>query len=264
VRTGAWAWLGVVLLIATPASAEVRRLEVVGAVPAGADAPAGVPVRQAALQQALVEAVARVAQDLWQKNPQRPVQASGGPAGSLGAGPPQAPAPDPTGWVALLGGDAASYTVRYRVLEDRGVQRALLVRDPKVASEYELLVEVQVDASRVAEALERAGLLSAQRMGAARQLVRIELTPLPSYAALQAIRERLSVESGQPVTPERFTADAVVLQVDSAASPDVLLERLLSKPPQGLRVRPLAVEAHTLRLQVVEERPSGADAIDTP
>ena len=46
----------VVLALALPAAgvdaAELRRVEAVGAVPAGADAPAGVPVRRAALEAA--------------------------------------------------------------------------------------------------------------------------------------------------------------------------------------------------------------------
>jgi len=244
------------MLLSGSAKADVRRLEVVGAVPAGADAPEGVPVRQAALQQALVEAVARVARDLWQAGPlPQPAPDRAGAATE----PPR----EPADWIAALGGDAAAYAIRYRVLEDRGERRALLVRDPKVATEYELLVAVQVDAGRVARGLERAGLLLASRASGPRQQVRVVLTPLPSYEALSELRARLSAGGARPTTPVRFTADAAVLRVDSTASPDVLLDLLLEKPPKGVRVRPLAVKPHELRLEVVEEPLPGAAAIDT-
>jgi hypothetical protein len=52
------------LLCALPAVAELRRVEAVGAVPAGADAPKGVPIRRAALQAALREAVFGVGAEL--------------------------------------------------------------------------------------------------------------------------------------------------------------------------------------------------------
>ena len=57
-------WLAsLMLLMAHPALAEVRRLEVVGVVPAGPDAPPGGPIRQAALEAALAEGVMRVARE---------------------------------------------------------------------------------------------------------------------------------------------------------------------------------------------------------
>ena len=112
-------WLAILALLgslAVPAAAlDVRRVEVVGAVPAGPDAPSGQPLRQAALQAALVEAVDRVARGLL---------AEGGSA------------PDPEmDLSATLGDEPAAYTVRYRILEDRGERRALLVEEPGVATE---------------------------------------------------------------------------------------------------------------------------------
>ena len=59
----------------------------------------------------------------------------------------------------LLGGKPREFTVGYKVLEDRGERRALLLADPEISTEYVLLVEVFVDVTRIESALDAAGLL---------------------------------------------------------------------------------------------------------
>ena len=118
----------VVLSLAPPAWAETRRLEVVGAVASDGPTPGDVPVREAALQAALTDGVRRVARQLLAEE--------GGSSSPL-------PLAD------VLGGEPTAFAQRYRILEDRGERRALLVNTPGVSREYVVLVEVHVDVDRV-------------------------------------------------------------------------------------------------------------------
>jgi hypothetical protein len=233
------------------AGEQVIRVEVVGAVPAGDLAPAGVPIRQAALEEALTEAVARVARDL----------VSAGPAPK--GGPTTQPPSDAEDWLTLLGGSADDYALGYRVLEDRGERPALLLNDPKVKTEYEVLVEVHVDADRVARRLRAVGLLAAAPpSGAGHQLILV-LEPLPSWGALMAIQSQLEATSGVHATPQRFSAGQAALRLDAPGDPGALVDRLVAAPPPGLTLSPEAGTGGERRLRVVEA-PPGRGATPTP
>ncbi len=226
---GLLAWL---VLGAGEARAEVTRLEVVGVAPAGADAPRDVSVREAALRSALEEGVQRVALSI------------------VGA-----PVPPPELEEAL--GDPRSYAVSYRILEDRGQRRALLLGDPDVSTEYVLLVSVAVDATRVERALARAGLVS-RRLGPARRF-RISLEDLASYAVYERVRSGLASAGARRVVPYEIEPGRVVLQVDSPDAPERLLQRLIEAGRgEGLEIRVLDAEGSLVRLRAVETAPRGA------
>jgi hypothetical protein len=222
-----------ILLAASPGLAEVRRLEVVGVVPAGADAQPGVPIRQAALGVALAQGVGRVAQELLSD------EAAADPDLDLGK---------------VLGGRPREFTVGYRVLEDRGERRALLLTDPEISTEYVLLVEVDVDVSRVRSALDAAGLLRPKPAGANSWELRVVVEDLPSYRAYQALRRHLiEVVGASSVTPVLFEGSARVdLLVVAKLAPPELLDRLLRPPPAGLRVEPVYADGESIRIRIVE------------
>jgi len=228
------------LLLASAAGAELRRLEVVGVVPAGADAQRGVPIRRAAVQAALEEAVARVVRDV--------LSARGG--AQLLAEAPDTP---------VLGEDPSVYAIRYRVIEDRGERRALLVTDPEVSTEYVLLVAVTVDAGRVEARLGELGLLAGAAPSGQAGGFRLVVEDPPSYAAYQQLREHLLAGPARTALPESFEAGRVVLRVEAPGGSSRLLDRLLTAPPRGLEVVPLSASEETLvvrlRLQPVGPEP---------
>ena len=220
------------LLVASQAQAEVRRMEVVGVVPAGADAPSGVPVRQAALGAALAQAVERVARELLSHD------AAADPDLDLGQ---------------VLGGKPRDFTVGYKVLEDRGERRALLLADPEISTEYVLLAEVFVDVTRIESALDAAGLLLASPVEGAGREVRVVVENLPSYRAYLALRRHLMERGGATsVIPAVFDSGRVELRVAVPLAPPELMDRLVVPPPGGLRVEPVFADARSMRIRIVE------------
>ena len=220
------------LLVASPAPAEVRRLEVVGVVPAGADARRGAPPRQAALGAALAQGVERVARGLLSE------EAAADPSLDLGR---------------LLGGKPREFTVGYKVLEDRGERRALLLADPEISTEYVLLVEVFVDVTRIESALEAVGLLHPAPVKGAGREIWVVVEDLPSYRAYLALRKHLIEQGGATsVVPAVFESGRVELRVEAWLEPPELMDRLVAPPPEGLRVDPLFADGGSMRIRVVE------------
>lgn len=216
-------------LLASSASAELRRVEAVGAVPAGGRAPDGIPIQQAAIEAGLREAVERVALDL------------------LGS---HAAAAEPR-LERTLGPNPYEYVSRFQLLEDRGERRPLLLHDPEVKSEYVVLVTVQVDADRVRTALARAGLLAAEG-GPAPGRVFWVVEDLRSYRSLAALEKRLRSDPGvKSVVPEEFARRRARLAVETTEPSEAILERLVAQPPEGFEVVPLRQDADGVHLRVV-------------
>ncbi len=196
----------------------------VGAAPAGEDAAPGIPVRQAALQNAIAEGVERVALEL------------------LGARPGQVALP------ADLAGRATAYALSYRLLEDRGERRALLVREPDVELEYVVLVEVEVDADRVQRRLRREGLLGQD--GGPSQRLRVEVSGVGSWPLYEAVQDALADASDAGVAPLEFLPGRVVFEVEVRGGPDALARALRagSRDP-ALTLRVLSVGRDGLSLR---------------
>ena len=224
---------------AAAASGEARWLQVVGAVPAGPEAASGGSLRRAALDEALLEAVARVARD--------EARTAGEPAAESLPLPTQ-----PRGWMALLGGSPADYALEYRLLEDRGERRALLVADPDVETEYVVLAEVRVDVDRVRAGLRAAGVLPQAPTAVPGQTLRVVVQPLPSYAALLALREALAREPGSRVVPERFEPGRAVLRMETHRSAAAVLGQLRARLPEGIELGRVRVREGELHLELIE------------
>jgi hypothetical protein len=218
--------------------AQLRRIEAVGVVAAGADAPRGLPIREAAVEAALREAVVRVAAD-------------------LADGPPLAGAED---LAELFGQKPSNYVARYRLIEDRGTRRPLLVEDPAVTSEYVVVVVAHVDSERVRRRLVEEGFLAESILGRAQGRVVLVLEGLRSYRLLAALRERLGEDPAVGRTvPEAFDRDGAALAVYTSRSTAQILDRLLAEPPHGVEIVPLREEGDRVWIRLVERRdPSGS------
>lgn len=238
--SGALALAAGLALAGASSAAELRTVESVGAAPAGPQARAGGTLRQAALEAALRSAVLRVAAEL--------------------SGLPEV---DP-GLAGAIGERPLDYVARYRLTEDRGERRALLVDDPQAVLEYVVVAEAQVDVGRMRARLERAGLLASpdSEFDAAR--VHLVLEGVRSWGAVQAIRAQLAGERDvRSVVPEAVEAAGVTLAVETSRRPSELANALLAHPPQGLQVHLVRAERDGLRLRVVEleqsEEPGGPE-----
>ena len=225
---GAVGLLVLALVLGDSGRAEVRRVEAVGAVPLGVNAPSRVAPRDAALQRALEDAVRRVAlEELSDRDFETREEE-----------------------LALaLGRDPSEFATRYRIREDRGERPALFTEDPEVESEYVVVVEVNVDVERVRERLVEAGLLLPSG-DSRRYRVRVVIEQVESYAAYMAVRtllEEMGLRSVLPVEMERGRA---VLEVYGDQAPDKLMNGLLQAAPSNLRLVPLDIDATTLTLRV--------------
>jgi hypothetical protein len=241
---------------APPAHADVRRVEVVAAAPAGSG---GEPRRQALLEQALADAVGEVA------------LAALAPEARAGVAGPAAAA-------ALLPDGPPAYVLRYRVLDEAAPPPDGAGAPPAATAAGSgagggLRVEVHVDAGRVAGALRERGLaVLGGEPGPAAQTFRVDLQGLPSWQAYAGLRRHLLESAGAlEVVPELFQAGRAVVRVRAPGGPDALAARLAAAPPEGLHVEALGVSGDILALRIAEEppllAPPGAEGVapfDTP
>jgi hypothetical protein len=219
-------------------AADLRETEVVGAVPLREDARPTTPPHEAAVTRALSEAVRRVALELVAdpSDPQLDRKLS-----------------------AALGNEPRAYVSRFRTLEDRGVRPALFSEDPEARTEYVVMVTASVDADRVRDRLERAG-LATPAGEVERHRVRVEAEGCEDFAAYRALRETLLTGVGvRSALPVELSRGHAVLDVDGELAGDALFEALRRAAPPRLTLTQLEVEAERLRLRVEwAPEPAGA------
>ena len=247
-RLGTWVFtLGV--LAALPGmtriaqSAELRKLEAVGAVPIDPRARGGIAPRDVAIQRALKEAVSRVAREFLLDAEDAEVS--------------------PATLDEVLGEDMVQYTASFRIREDRGERPALFSEDADITTEYLVVMEVEVDAERVEGRLVEAGLLA--RRGSTRGLarMRIEADGVDVYAAYEALRDALRSDVAvKRVVPREFGAGVATLDVEYDGESAPILERLLRRPPPGLEVRSQPSEPGLLRLSLDWTPPPAVEPAD--
>ena len=142
-----------------------------------------------------------------------------------------------------LGHEMVSYTKSFRIVEDQGERPALFTDEPDVATEYVVLLEVQVETDRVRARLEEAGLL---RRLAESELtgIRIEILGLTHYLGYQAFLDLLRSDSvsAADVSPRHFSAGRLVIHVEGEWETDQLLERLKAASPENLTIEVAAAE----------------------
>jgi hypothetical protein len=230
-------------------AADLRRVESVGIVPVPAGAAKSSAPREAAVRAGVARAVESVAVSL-------------GPNVPAPAKPDEKkPPPDPTAiapeLAGALGADPLDYAASYRIVEVRGLRKALYERQTGAADEYVVVVEVQVDAGRIAERLRTAGWLAAPAGGSA--ALRVVLEGVTDYRAYESVR-RLLVERGgaRSAQPVEFSHDRAVLSVAGAPEPSALLAALQAAAPPELRLVPLENGPEGLTLLVEWTPPTPA------
>jgi hypothetical protein len=238
----AWILIALVGAVWLPgvAGAEVRKVESVGFVAMDPENPPSSPPRDTAMRRAVVDAVRRVAAD------------------EMGGLSPEKEA----AFEEALGQDPMQFATRFRVVEDRGVQPALLSADPAVETEYVVVVSVQVDVGRLRQHLSEHGLLTGDAAPApGGQRVWLALEGLQSHAAYAAVRDVLlqdvRVRSATPILMERGRA---VLEVAWGRSPESLVSALEARSPGNLQVVPLGVHGSQASVRVrYSAPPASAD-----
>jgi hypothetical protein len=245
VRASRVPFLLVALLVALPAAAaDVRRVEAVGAVGLDPDGGWTTPPRDAALRRALFEAVAQVA---WTEAPDLDPEESEDVLQSA------------------LGDDPFVYSTRYRILEDRGERRALLIQDPDVEREYVVVVEAYVDADRVRERLARAGLRAPPAGDRETARFDVVVVGLDSYDVYAAVRTALVEGAGaDSATPVELSRGRAVFAVEAADEPPAFLEALVARSGPQLTLVPLEADDETLVLRVELRDLSGEPAAEAP
>ncbi len=136
-----------------------------------------------------------------------------------------------------LGREMVSYTKSYRIVEDQGERPALFTDEPDVATEYVVLLEVQVETDRVRARLEEAGLLR-PRVVSELTGIRIEILGLTHYHGYQALLDvlRSDAVSAEDVLPRHFSPGRVIVEVEGEWEPNQLLERLQAASPENLSI----------------------------
>jgi hypothetical protein len=251
--------LGVALLIwpglglaPTALHAEMQRVEAVGSFGIPAKRSGRVIPRDRAIQNGLWEAVSRVALEVIGEAP----AAQGGEEEPLrleidpDTGEPVTSEDELAVLRDALGKDMLPYARSFRIVDDQGESPVLFEERPGIKTEYVVVVEVLVDARRVSEALQRAGLIAALAAGEAGE-VRLELMGLTRYEALEAVLEALREGLGATrVDVLEFARERQVLAVEGAfgprelsswasrfESPNLVLEPVeLDEDGRGLRV----------------------------
>ena len=229
-----------VLLVCAGAGAQPVPSEGVGTAPLPG-APGSSP-RAVALEAALSNAVERVA------------------AGLAGD------AKDPAAEAALLealGPNPGRFALRYRSVSE--IERA---RAEASGREIAVTIEAQVDRTRVADALRRAGLLAAQAAPPPSDTARrIVVEPLPRWTELAALRRRLVELGAGRVQLERVEPERAVLTIEGERSAASLVSAVVASPPPGVAVRPNGDRDGAPRIRLESVAPPSGDAsppIDTP
>jgi len=232
VRRPAAALLFAWLAAGAAGAADLRRVEATGVVPIDAKVSGKTAPRTLAVRAAVARAVEQVAQDLA---PDAPKPAKDAPADAKVD--PAAIAPE---LARALGTDPLDYATRYRILEDRGLRAVSSPAPGGSEKEYAVVVEVQVDATHIAEKLRAAGLLASPASTANGARVLLVLENVRDYRALASVRrllvEKLGARKALPVEFRR--GGEVVLSVEGGPSEASLAAALQSAAPPELHLSP--------------------------
>ena len=220
-----WAVLVGCIVAVAPVQAERRVLEVVGAVPMH-DAAGGSSVpKEAAIDQALWEGVSRVALELLLEQQDEVMPESDSEERLQ----------------AALGNAMVPYLRGFRIVEDQGERPVLFTDHPDAATEYVVVVAVEVETERIRERLVQTGLLRDAVVGEVRGF-ELEVLGLDHYSAYQVLRELLETDSVAvtSVTPREMRSDRVLLELQVQFGPDELIERMKAAAPAGLSIRAIS------------------------
>lgn len=226
--------LGTLVLLgvsALPAQAELRVLEVVGAVPVSESGARSKMPKEQAIDEALLEGVSRVAQEFLSE-----------------ADPTSPQGSDQRERLrAVLGSDMVPYTRSFRIVEDQGERPVLFTEHPDAATEYVVVVSVEVETERIREQLIRAGLLVEDGQGIVRGY-ELRVTGLHHYLGYQALIDLLDSEAVgvKTVAPREMGSERVSFAVQADFDARMLLERLQAAAPSNLEIHSAGPTDHKL------------------
>ena len=244
--------------LATATHAEVRRLEVVGAVALHGQGHARDTPKDRAVQEALINGVSRVGADLLLEGlliqgeaPEITEESGALPDLLAGTGLSWE---SPVGLLRpaqelemervreALGRSMVPYTRGFRILEDQGERPALFTQHPDAATEYVVVMEVQVEVEQVRSRLEEMGLIESVRIDV-QTGIELELSGLNEYALYLAVLDLLAGPGIQAssVVPEAFQAQNARLRVSGAWTASELNDLLHSAAPAELSLEVLEV-----------------------
>ena len=223
------------LFLADAASAEDRRLKVVGVQPLDARASRAGGPRQGAINQALYEGVSRVAQDLVVEYgpPVEGESSSSPPSDATRSGGDDAPS-----LKAALGKDMTPFARSFRIVEDQGSRPVLFPGESEATREYVVVVDVTVDVDRVRERLAARGLIAIEEevdAGSGLQIEALGLRHWSGFEAFVALLESPSVGATE-VRPLEFEAGRALLFAAVNGDPEDVLARILAAAPRDLRI----------------------------
>ena len=223
--------LALCLTLGVGAAAETRTVEEVGAVSYVAGNSSRQTARNRARDRALGNAVIRVASELLLEE---------GIVSPPGSSLSQA-----------LGGQSVEYASRYRIVEDRGPGPAVLTAGGPDATEYVVVVRVEVDEERVRSRLRAAGFTEPSRRAQGGRSVRLQALGVDSYGAYQALLGAVRAQSGVAgVVPNSFSESRIELRVDTRDVGHVLVSRLAAEPIPGLQIVPIRTGDDELSVRV--------------
>lgn len=237
--------VGAASLVAGAASAEdARVLRVVGVQPLDASAARAGGPRQGAVDEALYEAVSRVALELVDEyGAPTSGDADAGDGTGEDVGIP-VPVEREEGWLkSALGSDMTPYARSFRIVEDQGSRPVLFPGESKATREYVVVVEATVDVDKVRDRLAAKGLIGVEEdlgLDGGIEVEALGLRHWSAYEALLALLEGPGVRASQ-VQPVEFEAGRAVVHVVVRGSPEDLVTRMLSSAPRGLEITDTAI-----------------------
>ncbi len=226
----------------TARAAETQSMQVVGAIPIDAEVRRKSVLKDLAIQEALWQGVSRVADELLEEQAIGLIPVEGETNGE-GAEAGEGAALTRSERVrAALGEDMVRYTKSFRILDDQGERPVMFTSNPDAATEYVVIVEVEVDAEHVASRLRSVGLLVEVAQDSLTG-TQVEVQGLMQYAGLMRLVEVLLGRGvgAESVTPREFQRGLARLQVRAEWGAEELLSRLLAAAPPELRIRPVSV-----------------------
>jgi hypothetical protein len=221
---------------------DLQSIQVVGAIPIDAERRRESLLKDLAIQEALWQGVSRVANELLDEQSLDVRVNAGGEedgADTSGEGEPKSQASQVR---TALGKDMVQYTRSFRIIDDQGENPVMFTSDPNAATEYVVIVEVQVDSKRVAEGLRSAGLLI-ERSGDVLTGIELEVRGLMEYGGLTQLVEVIEGRGvgAETVSPREFQRGVARFHVRAEWGAEELLERLLAAAPPELDITPVSV-----------------------
>jgi len=274
-KWGSLLLLGVLLMGAVDARAELQRVEAVGIYGIRDALRSKVIPRDEAIAKARWEGVSRVARELIADA--APTESEDGLLDDAADATPSDDAADSATTAGdpsedeveilrtALGDDVLPYTRSYRIIEDRGEVPVLFNDEPDVSVEYVVVVEVIVDVDRLTSALADAGLIAVADAAGGGEAVVVELVGLSNYEAYAAVVDALRRQLGATrIRTLSFAREQQVLAVEGPFGAETLLARLGRLEHPQLVLEPVGIDSRGARIRVMGRWFAESDADTAP